>query len=290
MIIGFARIILVIVKHSFMKTIIAYIPVLHQGYIDFFQKNKAELILVMGRSVTDQFRPLAKDIRALDPEMIVSSIEALKLAKKVEIIELEDLEKIDDQQLIMPDEVVSRTIAGRYFLDKKIKFDNVFLRWDSKKSLTSTLVDPDQKITKATLHHKFIQKADKESAKSADWWRQVGAVIAKDGKIILSGHNTHLPSEQQPYIDGDPRADFHKGEHIDKSTALHAEAGLIAQAAKEGISLSGTSLYVTTFPCPNCAKLIAHSGIKKVYFEQGYSMVDGERVMKEAGVELIRVE
>lgn len=273
-----------------MKTIIAYIPVLHQGYVDFFKKNKVDQILVMGRSITDQFRPLQKDIRALDPELLISSIKALKLAKKVAVVEKDDLEKIEEKELIMPDEIVSRTIAGRYFINKKVKFGNVFLRWDSKKSLASVEVDLDQKITKASLHKKFINQAKKEASKSADWWRHVGAVIAQDGKIILVAHNTHLPSEQQPYIDGDPRADFHKGEYIDKSTALHAEAGLIAQAAKKGISLEGTNLYVTTFPCPNCAKLIANSGIKKVYFDQGYSMVDGERVMKEAGVELIRVK
>ncbi|NCS97095.1 MAG: deoxycytidylate deaminase, partial [Candidatus Pacebacteria bacterium] len=89
--------------------------------------------------------------------------------------------------------------------------------------------------------------------------------------------------------DSDPRNSFHKGEHIELSTAIHAEAALIADAAKKGISLEGTQLYVTTFPCPACAKLIACSGITKLYFSEGYSMLDGEKILNDAGVLLSKI-
>jgi dCMP deaminase len=127
----------------------------------------------------------------------------------------------------------------------------------------------------------------KEAAKSSDMWRQVGAAILKRKKTVLIAHNHHLPSEQSHYVHGDPRNNFHKGEHIEISTAFHAEASLIAEAAKRGIQLEGLDMYVTTFPCPPCAKLIAHSGIKHLYFAEGYSVLDGEAILKGAGVELI---
>ena len=49
-------------------------------------------------------------------------------------------------------------------------------------------------------------------------------------------------------------------------------------------------MYVTTFPCPTCAKLIAYSGIKKLYAGGGYAVLDGELVLKAKGVKIIFVE
>ncbi len=48
-------------------------------------------------------------------------------------------------------------------------------------------------------------------------------------------------------------------------------------------------MYVTDFPCPPCAKLIAAAGVERVYFRDGYAVLDGEDVLREAGVELLRV-
>jgi dCMP deaminase len=129
-----------------------------------------------------------------------------------------------------------------------------------------------------------------EAGKSSDWWRHVASAIVKDGKVLLVAHNHHIPSAQTPYIQGDPRSDFQKGVNLELSTAIHSEASLIAQAAEKGISLRGASVYVTTFPCPPCAKLIAYSGIKKVYYSSGYGVLDGESVLKVKGVEIIFVE
>ena len=103
-------------------------------------------------------------------------------------------------------------------------------------------------------------------------------------------HNKHLPSPHSPYAEGDPRNNFHKGIGIEYSTTLHAEAGLIAEAARKGISLEGTSMYVSVFPCPPCAKLVAYCGIKKLYYSGGYSVLDQERILKSRGVEIIFVE
>ena len=49
-------------------------------------------------------------------------------------------------------------------------------------------------------------------------------------------------------------------------------------------------MYVTVFPCPPCAKLIAYSGIKRLYCGGGYAVLDGEEVLKSNGVEIYFVE
>ena len=71
---------------------------------------------------------------------------------------------------------------------------------------------------------------------------------------------------------------------------MHAEAAVIAEAAKKGIATQGCDVYATTFPCPTCAKLIAAAGIKKLYYQDGYALLDGENVLKSAGVKIIKVK
>jgi dCMP deaminase len=106
---------------------------------------------------------------------------------------------------------------------------------------------------------------------------------------MLSAHNTHLPSVYEVYYAGDPRSNFNAGESIEISKAIHSEASIIAQASKYGVSTKGCELFVTTFPCPACANLIALSGITRVYFADGYSLVGSIDVLREYGVEVVRV-
>ena len=64
----------------------------------------------------------------------------------------------------------------------------------------------------------------------------------------------------------------------------------MACAARDGVSLKGAEVYVTTFPCANCARLLTTAGITKVYYRDGYSMLDAEDIFKAAGVEIVLVQ
>ena len=48
-------------------------------------------------------------------------------------------------------------------------------------------------------------------------------------------------------------------------------------------------MYVTDFPCPPCAKLIAGAGVAKLYYRDGYAVLDGQDVLDVAGVEIVQV-
>jgi len=54
--------------------------------------------------------------------------------------------------------------------------------------------------------------------------------------------------------------------------------------------LSGADFYVTVFPCPDCTKLIAFSGVKRLFFKGGHASLDGVDILKAKGVEIIKVE
>jgi dCMP deaminase len=135
-----------------------------------------------------------------------------------------------------------------------------------------------------------MAEAVRQAGYSSDWWRQVGAVAVRDGVLLGVAHNEHRPSEYSPYINGDPRNDFSRGVRADLSTALHAEAALIAAAARAGTSLDGADLYVSTFPCPACARLIAEAGFRRCFFAGPYALLDGDTVLRAAQVELIWVD
>lgn len=267
------------------KIIIAYIPVLHSGYTQFLEKHAdVEELFIFGPTLIEQFDYLHKEIRALDPRDVKKAIESLGIITKVSV--LEDLQQIDAQEVVMPDEDVCREVAQKYFAGTNVKFDSVFLRWDRTNTKKEKKVGAEKVITE----NEFMNTAFALAEKSSDWWRKIGAVVVKDGEVVLSRINNHIPHSQQQYADGDPRNASHKGQDLDKYTSVHAEAGLVAEAAKKGIALGGAEMYVTDFPCPVCAKQIATAGIKKLYFTRGYGVLDGERVLKSAGVEIIEVQ
>lgn len=60
------------------------------------------------------------------------------------------------------------------------------------------------------------------------------------------------------------------GQLIEFSRAIHAEMDAILSAARQGISIIGSKLYVTTFPCHNCARHIVAAGIDEVQFIEPY--------------------
>lgn len=275
------------------KAIIAYVPVLHDGYRKFFEKHQEDADLyILGSELITEFTHLAKEIRALDPILIKKAIEGWNIINKVSILDKKTLNEVigSAEIIILPDEDIMHELQQKYFPKKESIFDSIFLRWDKHNTVKKKPIVADNKISSEDFDKKMMLTAEKESEKSSDWWRRVGAVIIKNGKVIISAHNRHVPSEHLPYANGDPRNNFHKGVHLELSTALHGEAGAIAEAARQGVSLEGADIYVSTFPCPPCAKLIAYSGIKRIYYSAGYGVLDGESILRDRGVEIIFVE
>ncbi|MEK7542861.1 MAG: deaminase [Patescibacteria group bacterium] len=279
------------------KVIIAYIPVIHNGYINFLRSDhEVESLYLIGTELIGELGGgyLKKEIRALTPSQVAAAIKGLGLfePKNVFILDPHSLAEIRkyDYTFIMPDEDVCRELADRYLLGCSVKFSPVFLRWDRKNSVVNKDISHIKKIPYSGFVAEMLDRAFQESQKSSDWWRQIGAVIAKGGEMFLAGWNTHVPSPFEPYYSGDPRNCFKRGINIDISTVLHAEARLISEAASWGISTKGADIFITAFPCPFCAYLIGNAKFRTCYFSSGYAVLDGEKVLRENGVELVFVE
>jgi dCMP deaminase len=274
------------------EALIAYVPALHKGYIDFFKKYPNASLYLLGKDLVLEYPRMERDIRAIDPEEMKKIISSLGIFSTISVLSKENLDDLKNfDSIAMPSEDISRMFAEKYLSGKKMTYVSTFLRWDGHNAQKSNIpVNPNRKISTDAFDKEIMNQAYEQAPKSPDWWRQIGAIVVKDKKIIYTGFNRPLPSDQTHNIFGDPRSDFDYGVNFELSKFLHAEAGIIARAAKDGISLDGTSVYVTTFPCPVCAKSIATAGIKKVYYTEGYSLLDAEDILKTFDIEIIQVQ
>ncbi len=108
--------------------------------------------------------------------------------------------------------------------------------------------------------------------------RQVGALIVKDKMIISDGFNGTPAGFENECEDKNYKT---------KAYVLHAEANAITKVAKSGNNSCGATLYVTTSPCIECAKLIIQAGIIRVVYLNEYHNTEGLDLLKRAGVEVI---
>lgn len=273
--------------------IVAYVPVLHEGYRRLFERHPAaKELYLFGSDVIAEYAHLVKDIRKLDPELVLHSIAAWGRFETVSILDTTAIDKLAREKtpLIVSDDDVTTELVLKYFTHNPVERDTIFLRWDKKTSIEPVAVSPDVEMSEAEFDREMMRAARAEGEQSRDWWRRIGAVAVKDGKVILRAHNIYVPSEQIAYDEGDPRGNFTSGVHLESSLALHSEASLVAQAANQGIPLKGVDVYCDNFPCPPCAKQLAYAGIGRLFYRIGYNVLDGERVLKSQGVKIIFVK
>ena len=111
--------------------------------------------------------------------------------------------------------------------------------------------------------------------------RKVGALLVKDKMIISDGYNG-TPSGFENVCEDD--------ENVTKPYVLHAEANAITKVARSNNSSDGATLYVTSSPCIECAKLIIQAGIARVVYSDAYRLSDGINLLSKANIELVSVE
>jgi dCMP deaminase len=275
-----------------MTDCVLYVPVLHDGYRKFLERHATGArVLVVGPELYAEYRPLAKDIRALPADLAATAIASWGIGESVSVLTTAGAHRLAEAcpTLVLPAEDVSYQLVERYFPRCAVHFDTVFLRWDKTK--TTQLLEPRPSSTMASrdVLAELTSAAEAAAQHSVDWWRQVGAAIRLASGEVRSVTNEHNPHRLSAYAAGDPRSNAYKGVSIELSTVTHAEARLIAEAARDGLSTKGASLFVTDFPCPPCAKLVAAAGVTKLYFREGYAMLDGEDVLRAANVEVVQV-
>lgn len=280
--------------------ILGEFPVFHRGYTEFLSKVSKDkrskfFIGILGDKLIKKLTALEPDIRKVSEKDIERIINSYLKPEKYFIIKEDNfshfLKSVSPDKIIILKGDKSENFAEKYLENYKdiIQYYDIRLRWQDSK--VQEFKKDVSKIPQKELaeYRRVMAEAEKEAEKSRCWWRQVGAVAMKGGKIIFRGFNKMLPNDDECYKIGCVRDLIQPGKQPEICSVTHAEATIISLAANKGVSLDGTTLYVTHFPCPACAKLVALAGFKKLVYSRGSSVFDGERVMASRGVDIIKI-
>jgi len=131
-----------------------------------------------------------------------------------------------------------------------------------ERSVASEAVTAYERLDRTSL---FMEVARLYAQRSTCLRAHVGAVAVRDGRIICAGYNG-APAGTSHCLD----VGCELGSEQICTRAVHAEANLIAWAARTGVALLGTTLVCTHAPCRNCAKLILNAGFAYVTYERTY--------------------
>lgn len=110
----------------------------------------------------------------------------------------------------------------------------------------------------------FIATAILMSSRSSCERLNVGCVLVSSGehknRIIAAGYNGFLPGAEH-------KSCVRDGHEL---ATVHAEQNAITDAARRGVSVSGSTAYITHFPCVNCAKILISAGVKSIKYRNDY--------------------
>jgi dCMP deaminase len=144
------------------------------------------------------------------------------------------------------------------------------------------------------MKHKFItayMNVAEEFAKLSSARRlHVGCVIVKNDSIIGVGYNGTPTGWDNNCEDEVYDRETNRDLLVTKPEVLHAETNAIAKVAKSTNSTEGASMFITHAPCLDCSKIIAQTGIAKVFYKNIYRNSDGLEFLRKSNVECINTK
>lgn len=150
------------------------------------------------------------------------------------------------------------------------------------------ITDHRSRVPRPSWDEYFLNIANLVATRSTCLRRKVGAVVVKNKQILATGYNGAPTGIEHCDKLGCLREKLGvpSGERHELCRALHAEQNAFLQAARHGVSLDNSVLYITTQPCSICAKMIINTGIKKIIIKGAYPDEFAVELLKDAGVEI----
>lgn len=124
--------------------------------------------------------------------------------------------------------------------------------------------------TRPTYDEMMLEVAKVVAKRSTCSRRHVGCVAARDNRILAMGYNgapvgeKHCDHHVCYNKDGSPEGYWDLDQEGHCVIAIHAEANLICNAAREGILLKGSTVYLLTTPCHRCLGLLINVGVERI--------------------------
>ena len=104
---------------------------------------------------------------------------------------------------------------------------------------------------------------------------KVGAVLVTKSGVTLTGFNGTPSGWDNTCEDS---------QNITKPEVIHAELNCILKAAKEGVSVIDSTVYVTLSPCVPCAAMLAQAGIRELVYKDVYRNTEGIDLLQNYGI------
>jgi len=136
----------------------------------------------------------------------------------------------------------------------------------------------------------FMQVAHLVKNRSTCLRRKVGAVLIKDKQVLATGYNG-APMGVKHCSETTclrKKLKIPSGERHEICRGLHAEQNVLLQAARHGVPVKDSVLYITNVPCSICAKMIINAGIRTVVFSDNYPDDMTKELLEEAKVKLVK--
>jgi len=134
-----------------------------------------------------------------------------------------------------------------------------------------------------------MQIADLVRNRSTCLRRNVGAVLIKDKQILATGYNGAPKGLDHCKTCLREELKIPSGERHELCRAVHAEANCIAQAARFGTNVDGSKIYITTFPCSMCTRILINAGINEIVHSEGYPDDLSKKMLEEAKIPVRQV-
>lgn len=124
----------------------------------------------------------------------------------------------------------------------------------------------------------YMQTAILHSSLSRAKRLQVGACLVTKTGVTLTGFNGTPPGTSNNCEITDA-----SGNLVTKASVIHAELNCILKAAREGVSVVDSTIYITHAPCLSCAAALLSAGVKKVYYRNAYRSIEGVEYLNNEG-------
>ena len=129
---------------------------------------------------------------------------------------------------------------------------------------------------------------------SFDTTYQTGCVLGrphyKGYEVVTSGYNRVIPYQTAAWHHGSAR-ERHYSMPGDTNyyDTIHAEMDLLISTLRGGLNMVGRTLFITTLPCPNCARTLSQTGISEVVYEHDHSEGYAVKLFEQCGIKTRRV-
>lgn len=134
----------------------------------------------------------------------------------------------------------------------------------------------------------FMTLADEVATRTTCLRRAVGAIIVKEKRILATGYNGVPTGLRHCSVAGCLREKLSvpSGQRHEICRGLHAEQNALLQAARYGIDIEGSSIYITTQPCVVCAKMLINAGISEIIYRNPYPDELAMELLNESNIKI----